>query len=125
MTTHKTYLEEVLAAYKTVDIATLKIMINGAQTELKVKEDAIKAQSAAELLALFDKTGMSVKDVTDLLKKRRGVKVPGTVKFRHPSNPNWTWTGKGKHPEWVSKWLEQHGTLDAVRVPNPDMKQAA
>lgn len=120
---HKSYVDECLSTFKLVDIPTLKGLIANAESELRTKENAEKAKSLAELLALFEKTGMTDKEVIAVLKKRKGVKVPGTVKFRHPSNPRMTWTGMGKRPDWINAWEDQHGNLDAVRV--SELKQAA
>lgn len=120
---HNTYVQDCLAAFKLVDIETLVGLIANAQTELKIKQDALKSKALAELLALVEKTGMTEKELNAALKARRGVKVPSTVKFRHPSNPRLHWTGNGKRPAWITSWVDQHGTLDALRV--SELKQAA
>jgi DNA-binding protein H-NS len=42
-----------------------------------------------------------------------GIKVP--IKFKHPSQPHLTWTGRGKTPAWVSE-LKKSGQIEAAKV---------
>jgi hypothetical protein len=42
--------------------------------------------------------------------KGKGVSVP--VKYRNPSNPILTWSGRGKRPAWVNEALASGMTLE-------------
>ena len=37
-------------------------------------------------------------------------------KYRNPHNPDETYTGKGKHPEWLKTKLAEGATLDDFRA---------
>lgn len=39
------------------------------------------------------------------------------VRYMHPTSMQ-TWTGRGKPPRWITEWLEEGNTLDAVRLPD-------
>jgi DNA-binding protein H-NS len=41
-------------------------------------------------------------------------KAPLPIKFRHPSNKDLTWSGRGRRPNWVEAWLSTGGALDAL-----------
>lgn len=44
------------------------------------------------------------------------------VLYRHPKNADLTWSGRGRKPEWVVKWLLGFGTLEQLAVPARDTK---
>jgi DNA-binding protein H-NS len=79
---------------------------------------------------LMEASGLSPEDLelmirrsTDVGRKRAveqiGLKEVKRVapKFRHPDDPNLTWSGRGKTPLWV-KALMEAGQIDRARV-NP------
>lgn len=37
-------------------------------------------------------------------------------KYRNPANAAETWTGRGKHPKWVSEALAAGGTLESLLI---------
>jgi DNA-binding protein H-NS len=41
-------------------------------------------------------------------------KAPLPIKFRHPSNKDLGWSGRGRRPSWVAAWLSTGGALDAL-----------
>ena len=46
-------------------------------------------------------------------KSKAGASAP---KFQHPSNPDLTWSGRGRRPRWVTEALETGRPLDDLRV---------
>lgn len=44
------------------------------------------------------------------------------VQYRHPQNPDLTWSGRGRKPQWVVEWLLGFGTLEQIAVPERDTK---
>jgi len=44
----------------------------------------------------------------------RTLRVP--PKYRHPEDPNLTWTGRGNKPAWVRDYLARGGTLDELVI---------
>jgi len=40
----------------------------------------------------------------------------GVAKYRHPELENLSWSGRGRKPRWVEKWLEDGGKLEQLAV---------
>lgn len=38
------------------------------------------------------------------------------AKYRHPSNSQLAWSGRGRKPRWVEAWLAHGGSLDALET---------
>jgi len=41
-------------------------------------------------------------------------KAPLPIKYRHPSNKDLAWSGRGRRPGWVDAWLANGGALEAL-----------
>ncbi len=41
---------------------------------------------------------------------------PAAEKYRHPENPEVTWSGRGRQPRWVAEVLAGGGSLEALAV---------
>ena len=53
----------------------------------------------------------------DLDKKKKGAKkTVGPAKYRNPDDPDQTWTGRGKRPNWLQKRLEQGANLSDFAI---------
>jgi DNA-binding protein H-NS len=82
---------------------------------LKIAKDA--GMSPADLVAALGgakgKSARTVKAANSKKSSRAGVKV--APKYRDPSNPSQTWTGRGKSPAWVLE-LKSAGKLDAALI---------
>lgn len=46
------------------------------------------------------------------------------VKYRHPSNAELCWSGRGRQPAWVANWINDGGTLDDLAAPTPKPAKA-
>lgn len=46
------------------------------------------------------------------------------AKYGHPTNSELTWAGRGKHPNWVTQWLQENPTktLDDLLLFKPDVR---
>jgi DNA-binding protein H-NS len=64
--------------------------------------------SAQELGELFAK-GAKPKRARKTTKRKARTKVE--PKYRHPENTQLTWSGRGKHPNWIKEALESGLTL--------------
>lgn len=84
-----------------MSIDDLLIVKNEIDGELKSRAaDELKAMDARreQLLLLV---GNEPSPVKDELKERR-TRAAGVAKFRNPANPDQTWTGRGKKPNWLT-----------------------
>jgi DNA-binding protein H-NS len=46
----------------------------------------------------------------------KGVAAAVQPKYRHPTNPNLTWTGRGKRPAWIAEALAAGKSLEDLAV---------
>lgn len=67
-------------------------------------EDRQKAEALAAVEAAAKEAGFSLKE---LLGSSSGGKAPTAPKYRHPENPELTWTGRGRKPNWFVEAFER------------------
>ncbi len=94
-------IEELKDLRKTVDRAI-------ANYETRKRQEAISAveQAAREY-------GFKLTDLLGNGKAGRGRKSDaGTAKYANPDNPEQTWSGRGRRPQWISEALESGRTLE-------------
>lgn len=94
-------IEELKDLRKTVDRAI-------ANYETRKRQEAISAveQAAREY-------GFKLTDLLGSGKAGRGRKFDaGTAKYANPDNPEQTWSGRGRRPQWISEALESGRTLE-------------
>ena len=75
-------------------------------------DDRRKAELRTEIQEMLRKEGFSVADVFGVKQTRGargGAKIKGEAKYRHPENPDKTWTGKGRQPAWYKEHVEKGG----------------
>lgn len=78
-----------------------------AELAQKRKEDEKKALRE-ELVEKIRAAGFTVDDIFPGSGPVKAVKTPASVKYRDPSNPENTWTGRGRKPGWLVE-AEQAG----------------
>lgn len=47
---------------------------------------------------------------------KTSTRKPAKIKYRSPSEPGLSWTGRGKKPAWVAAWLNQGKSLEDLKV---------
>lgn len=98
----------------------------------KLKSDTEKAlaklamQEKKAALAAAEKAaaahGFSLAEITGdapLVKKRQaksGTKTVSAPKYRNPADPDQTWTGKGRQPEWFKAAIKAGTSPDAMEI---------
>jgi DNA-binding protein H-NS len=101
---------------------------------LDKKEQALKSKSHEKVLAqivnMAKEAGLSATDIAKALnsgKPAKATKAPKVAKkgalagkkvapkYKNPSNPDQTWTGRGVSPTWVQA-LKAAGTLDTALI---------
>ncbi|SMY06057.1 H-NS histone family protein [Flavimaricola marinus] len=61
--------------------------------------------------------GFSLAELAGMSGKRGGSNKPKSPpKFRNPENPEQTWTGKGRKPEWFKAGIESGKTEDDFAI---------
>ena len=46
-------------------------------------------------------------------------RAPGKPKYRNPNDPDQTWTGRGKRPDWLAKIVEAGTPLESLLINPP------
>lgn len=97
------------------ELVELRALIDD-QINSKQKEQ--KKALVSEFKAMAAKLGLSLEDVVGLesgkTRKNSGQKV--APKFRHPQNPELTWTGRGRKPLWIEDYLAKGGRLESLAI---------
>lgn len=91
----------------------LKKLKKDVEKAINSYEDRRKAEVAAELDALAREKGYTLADLSSAPRKR---KRPVPPKYRHPENPEITWSGRGRKPKWIVEALNKGKTLDDLAI---------
>ena len=86
--------------YQNLSESELQAVIDSAEKALKNKQ----ANKRKDIIAQIKELAASIDVVVEIHEAdtkltRKGVKVP--VKYRHPEDPEKTWTGRGVMPVWL------------------------
>jgi len=98
-----------------LSLADLKNLLQTIPAEISRREKAEKAEARKALEALAAERGFSLDELVGNVKpEKERSKV--AVKYRHPSNPELTWTGRGRQPKWIVEFTANGGTLEQLSV---------
>lgn len=78
-----------------------------------------KQRTIAELQKLAADRGFSLGELLGsepAPAKRGGKRGPVAAQYRNPANPEQTWTGRGRKPQWVNDHFANGGSLDDLRI---------
>ena len=91
----------------------LKKLKKNVEKAIESYEERRKAEVAAELDALARERGYTLADLSTAPRKR---KKPVPPKYRHPENPEITWSGRGRKPKWIVEALNKGKSLDDLKI---------
>lgn len=77
-----------------------------AQKQLQEKLQAEKDNAIAEIAERMKVMGISIADIQGFFNHTKPVSS-SKPKYRNPDNPDETWTGKGKPPNWFKTAIEK------------------
>ena len=105
-----------------MDISTLSIA-QLKELQAKIPAEIIKRQTEDKQKVLDQMTALATSHgftLEELLGKKGAVKKAGgkkvAAKYRHPSQPDLTWTGRGRKPVWVADWIASGKTLESLAI---------
>ena len=79
--------------------------------ETRRRQDALAAAEASAR-----EMGYSLSELMDGQASKKGKKQVNPPKYRHPENPDLTWSGRGRQPAWIKDGLEQGKTLEEFAI---------
>lgn len=97
-------------------IAELKELQVRIPLEIQKRYSEEKEKALKELTALAASRGFSLDELLAKKSSKNDTRKAVAIKYRHPSDATLTWTGRGRKPAWVAKWLESGQPLEALLV---------
>ncbi len=106
-----------------LSIAELEELQKVIPAEIQKRKTQERQSVLDELAALAAKRGYRLDDFVtasstpiEKAHKAKGTRKPVAIKYRHRSQNDLTWTGRGRKPGWVVDWLNQGRSLDELKV---------
>ncbi|MCB1909927.1 MAG: H-NS histone family protein [Rhodocyclaceae bacterium] len=114
-----------------LSIAELRKLNKRIETELKKRDDSAKRDLLKKMQRLAAEHGLSIDDVVGKTAapskprspsaaksagKPKGKKIVVAPKYRNPDDASMTWTGRGRKPLWVQKWLDDGKVVDELLI---------
>jgi DNA-binding protein H-NS len=93
-----------------LDLDELKQLQKDVEKAIKDFEARRKQEALAAAEATAREMGFSLGELIGDVPK--GKRVANPPKYRHPENPEVTWTGRGRQPAWIKEGLEAGKSLD-------------
>src|SRR5690606_23745436 len=85
-----------------------------AESLIALKKDQDIEDDYQQILAVDEKVGMTVEQLLEFgaSKRKKSSRKSVEPRYRSKSNPDDTWTGRGKQPRWLVAELEKGAKLD-------------
>lgn len=97
---------------KTMSLAELKQLQKDLAKVIASFEERKKAEARATLEAKARELGFNLSELASHFRAR----APGRPKYRHPENPDVTWTGRGRKPGWVQQHIAAGKPIEALEI---------
>lgn len=102
-----------LSQYNLPQLQKLRSEIDRA-IEQRRRTDRVNALE--KLKAVARENGFELNDLLNGKRPRANAGVPVPVKYRSKTDPNQTWTGRGRAPRWVQEFLNAGGNLNDLHI---------
>jgi DNA-binding protein H-NS len=98
----------------TLSLVELKKLERDIAKAITTYEERQKAEARAEAEAIARKFGFALADLVETSAANK--KAAPEAKYRHPENPDVTWSGRGRKPRWISEGLKAGKTLEDFMI---------
>jgi|OM-RGC.v1.029715376 DNA-binding protein H-NS len=101
-----------------LSLSELQVLRSKVDQELEKRQSEIRKEGLEKIKQLAAEYGLSVDELKALANPTKTSAKRGSVppKYRDPSNPKNTWTGRGRKPKWVEAYLASNGSLDEIAI---------
>jgi DNA-binding protein H-NS len=102
-----------------IDISSLSVpelqeLAKAIEIELERRESESKRAVLNQIKELAQSIGMTIDDVVGIGKRRHKRNAPrSSSMYVNPENPQQTWSGRGRRPNWARDILDRGETLKA------------
>jgi DNA-binding protein H-NS len=86
------------------------------ERELVERKDRHRQEVAHQIRELAAALGMTPEEVLSSAPTAKKTRAPVAPKYRHPDNPEQTWSGRGRKPAWIQEQIAQGKTLDDLAI---------
>src|SRR5690606_14788063 len=106
--------ESIIPDITHLSVEELKRIQAEAQSLIASKKDHEIEDAYQQILAIAEKDGMTVEQLLECVasKRKKSSRKSVEPRYRSKSNPEDTWTGRGKQPRWLVAELEKGAKLD-------------
>lgn len=99
----------------------LEALLKRLPKEINKRKQQEKSKLVDHITQIASERGYSLKDLIgkappSVKSRKARTRKPVAVKYCHPEQANLTWTGRGRKPHWVTKWLDEGKTMEALAV---------
>ncbi|MDR1849659.1 MAG: H-NS histone family protein [Zoogloeaceae bacterium] len=100
-----------------LSLMELKALERQIPREIRRRSAEEKGNVRRKLEKLAQESGFTLSELMDGGRRVAAVKGPkGVAKYRHPQLANLSWSGRGRKPGWLEKWLAEGGKLEQLAV---------
>lgn len=101
--------------YHQLSEAELRSLIDKAEIALKTKQNNKRKEVISKIKELAASIDVSVEiNETSTKTTKPSGKIP--AKYRHPQDPDKTWTGRGITPRWLKAMMDKGRSLDEFKI---------
>ena len=88
---------------------------------IESKRSETRNKAIEELRQVAEKNGFDLKELvggSSGRSKKTSSRRTGKVapKYRHPDEPDVTWSGRGRQPKWVAEYEKKNGSLAGITI---------
>ena len=88
---------------------------------IEARKSETRNKAIEELKQVAEKNGFDLRDLvggSSARSKKSSSRRTGKVapKYRHPEEPDVTWSGRGRQPKWVAEFEKKNGNLDGITI---------
>jgi DNA-binding protein H-NS len=102
-----------LTPYTIEQLETLLADIQKRLSELRQEK---RKEAFQQLDAMAKELGLAKEDLAARYAKTPRRRNPAPALYRNPMNPEQTWTGKGRKPQWVQDYLAAGKSLEDLKA---------
>lgn len=97
-----------------LSLAELKQLEKSVAKAITSFEDRRKAEARAAAEAVAKEHGFSLGELAEMAPAQKRATV--APKYRHPENPEISWSGRGRKPAWIVEGLEAGKSLNDFAI---------